>query len=369
MVPDRDRFPMPDDARDRPLSPSTVSVVSVAILGHSARPPPIARRRGPLLMLMVEKLVYRREWPSVDAVLLPGGFFRLRNAIGALSQDDRRSALIATKAAKLCAEASRVLEAQHPTSMLVVGLDADPVSRKVGGDQLVAAWRAGDVAGLARKTFPSDGDTNGKLPPYPVFAADFASSPRFVSLRSGHRALLLGCYDAFGTRSVVHSRFADLVAMRLARGRHGGLHEPSLALRHAFLTRWRTLIRAHPPDLALCAIHGFKRPGMDGYWQRHGIAGASAALGGIPVIGAAHFNKALPASVDRSVLAASSVPLSHLELGPHRPMHALAPDEGFTVADEDGDPVALIRRFDLALGANRQGTYDEHRQSDECARR
>jgi hypothetical protein len=163
MVPDRDRFPMPDDARDRPLSPSTVSVVSVAILGHSARPPPIARRRGPLLMRMVEKLVYRREWPSVDAVLLPGGFFRLRNAIGALSQDDRRSALIATKAAKLCAEASRVLEAQHPTSMLVVGLDADPVSRKVGGDQLVAAWRAGDVAGLARKTFPSDGDTNGKL--------------------------------------------------------------------------------------------------------------------------------------------------------------------------------------------------------------
>ncbi|MFN6951199.1 MAG: hypothetical protein ACK4NE_01190 [Albidovulum sp.] len=303
-------------------------------------------------MRIVEGLIARRDWPSVDAVLLPGGFFRLRNAIGALCDDDRRSALLATKAAGLCAQASRLLDGQHPGAVLVIGMDADPVSRKIGGDQLVTAWRSGDLVGIARKTFPSHGDTHGKQPPYPIFDLDFACTSRFVSLRSGHRALLLGCYDAFGTRSVIHSRFVDLVAMRLARDRHGGGHEPSLALRHAFLTRWRALIWAHPPDLALCAIHGFKRPGMDGYWQRHGIAGASAALGGIPVIGASHFNKALPRTADRSVLAAAGVPLSHLELGPHRPMHALAPSEGFTVADDDDRPVALIRRFDLALRAN-----------------
>lgn len=352
MVPDRDRSPMPAGAHDPPLGPSTVSVVSVAVLGHSARPPPIARRRGPLLMRIVEGLADRRDWHSVEAMLLPGGFFRLRNAIGALGEDDRRLALLATKAAGLCAGASRLLDAQHPGAVLVIGMDADPVSRKIGGDQLVTAWRSGELAGLARKTFPSHGDTHGKQPPYPVFGLDFASASRFVSLRSGHRALLLGCYDAFGTRSIVHSRFADLVAMRLARDRHGGWHEPSGVLRHAFLIRWRALIRAHPPDLALCAIHGFKRSGMDGYWQRHGIAGASAALGGIPVIGASHFNKTMPRTADRSVLAASGVPLSHLELGPHRPMHALAPSEGFTVADDDDRPVALIRRFDLALRAN-----------------
>ncbi|MBL8569872.1 MAG: hypothetical protein JNK84_12430 [Phreatobacter sp.] len=303
-------------------------------------------------MRIVEGLVDRRDWHSVDAMLLPGGFFRLRKAIGALGENDRRSALLAPKAAGLCAEASRLLDAQHPGAVLIIGVDADPVSRKIGGDQLVTAWQAGDLVGFARKTFPSHGDTHGKQPPYPVFDLDFASPARIVALRGGRRVLLLGCYDAFGTRSVVHSRFADLVAMRLARDRPGGWHKPSLALRRSFLTRWRALIRAHPPDLALCAIHGFKRPGMDGYWQRHGIAGASAALGGIPVIGASHFNKALPASIHRSVLAASGVPLAHLELGPHRPMQALAPHEGFTIADDDGEPVALIRRFDLALRAN-----------------
>jgi len=305
-------------------------------------------------MRIVEGLVDRRDWPALDAVLLPGGFFRLRSAVGSFDEQARALALIGTKAADLCAEASVQFDAVSPGVLLVIGMDTDPASKRVGGDQLVTAWREGDLVGLARKTFPSHGDTRGKQPPYPVFDLDFASASRFVSLRSGHRALLLGCYDAFGTRSVVHSRFADLIAMRLARDRHGRWHEPSGVLRHAFLTRWRALIRAHPPDFALCAIHGFKRPGMDGYWQRHGIAGASAALGGIPVIGASHFNKALPHTADRSVLAAAGVPLSHLELGPHRPMHALAPSEGFTLADDDGKPVALIRRFDLALGANHQ---------------
>lgn len=329
------------------LGSRNVSVVSVAVLGHSARPPPIARRRATVLARIIEAVVGRADWPTIDAVLLPGGFLRLRKPIGALGEDDRRCAMLATKAARLCVEASLALDQRHPGTVLVVGIDIDPSSRKIGGDQLVTAWRAGDLVGFARKTFPSHGDTHGKQPPYPIFDLDFMSSSRFVNVRSGHRALLLGCYDAFGTRSVVHSRFADLIAMRLARDRYGGFHEPSFALRHEFVIRWRALIRAHPPDLALCAIHGFKRPGMDGYWQRHGIAGASAALGGIPVIGATHFNKALPASIHRSVLAASGVPLTHLDLGPHRPMHALAPNAGFTVADEDGDPVALIRRFDL----------------------
>jgi hypothetical protein len=352
MVADRDRFLVPVSGHDPPPASVNLSVVSVAVLGHSARPPPIARRRGPLLIRIVEAVSGHADWPAVDAISLPGGFLRLRKPIGSLGEHDRRSALLATKAAGLCAEISHALDQRHPGTVLVVGIDTDPWSRKIGGDQLVTAWQAGALVGLARKTFPSDGDTNGKQPPYPLFDLDFASRSRFVTLRSGHRALLLGCYDAFGTRSLVHSRHADLVAMRLARDRTGDLHEPSLALRRYFLVRWRALIRAHPPDLALCAIHGFKRPGMDGYWQRHGIAGASAALGGIPVIGAAHFNKALPASIDRSVLAASGVPLSHLDLGPHRPMQALAPHEGFTAADDDGEPVALIRRFDLALSAN-----------------
>jgi hypothetical protein len=352
MVIDRDRSLVPAGGQGPPSNWPLVSIVTVAVLGHSAKPPPIARRRGPLLNRIVEAVASRPDWPQPSAVLLPGGFFRLRSAIGSLEEQARALALVGTKAAGLCAEASVLLDAVSPGILLVVGMDTDPTSKKVGGDQLVIAWRAGDLVGFGRKTFPSHGDTHGKQPPYPVFALDFASAARFVTLRSGQRVLLLGCYDAFGARSIVHPRHADLMAMRLARDRTGELQEPSLALRRSFLARWRALIEANPPDLALCAIHGFVRPGMDGYWQRHGIAGASAALDAIPVIGAAHFNKALPRTSYRSVLAAAGVPLSHLDLGPHRPMHALAPAEGFTVADDDGEPVALIRRFDLALRAN-----------------
>lgn len=354
MVFDRDRSCMPATGQGPPRpEPRKASIVSVAVLGHNAKPRPNARRRGPLLRAIIEAIVARSDWPPIDVVLLPGGFFRLRSAIGAFGEEARRLALIGTKAADQCAEASRLLEEWRTGAVLAVGIDTDPVSKKVGGDQLVTAWTAGELVALTRKTFPCDGDTNGSWPSYPVFDVDFTSPSRFVMLPSGHRSLLLGCYDAFGTRSLVDPRHADLSAIRLAEDWPGSLHEPSIQLRRYFLACWRTLIAAYPPDLALCAIHGFVRPGMDGYWQRHGIAGASAALGSIPVIGASHFNKALPRSVNRSVLAAKEVPVSHLELGPHRPMHALIPDDGFILTDEGGNSVALIRRFDLALGQNR----------------
>lgn len=366
MVLDRDRSCIPATGQGPPSRGDFVSIATVAVLGHSAKPPPVARRRGPLLDRIVRAIVNRSDWPPLDAVLLPGGFFRLRSAIGGFDEQARHLALVGTKAAGLCAASSGLLDTLSPDILLVVGIDTDPASKKVGGDQLVTAWRAGDLVGLARKTFPSHGDTHGRQPPYPVFDADFTSSARFVMLRGGQRVLLLGCYDAFGTRSIVHPRHADLMAIRLARDRTGELHTPSIMLRRTFPARWRALIAANPPDLALCAIHGFVRPGMDGYWQRHGIAGASAALSGIPVLGASHFNKALPRGIHRSVLAAKGVPLGHLDLGAHRPMHALMPNDGFTVMDEDGDAVALIRRFDLDLPPNptQQGTY--HEQSSEC---
>lgn len=356
MVKDRDRPPMAEAVpalRAQQESEAGPSIVSVSIRGTHRGPRPDRPERLRLATRIMQA-VAASGWTGIDAILLPGGYLRLSRPIGHRDEDGRRDALLGRRSIAALEAASREWRSGDPVPLLVAGIDLKPASKRVGGDQMVLAWRDGDLVGLARKTFPSHGDTDGSGPVYPVYDQDFASPWRFVPLPSGGKALLLGCYDAFGTRSLADARHADLAAMRLARDRIGDLHRPSLALRRYFLARWRALLAAHPPELALCAIHGFRRPGMDGYWQRHGIAGASAALGGIPVIGAAHFNKVLPASIERSVLAAASVPLSHLDLGPHRPMHALSPVEGFTLAGENGKAVALIRRFILAHRADCQ---------------
>ena len=194
---------------------------------------------------------------------------------------------------------------------------------------------------------PADGDTDGSGPIYPVYEEDFASPTRVITLGSGRRAILLGCYDAFGVRSLAHPRFANLTAIRLARDRTGNLRAPSMELRRGFLREWRAMVAEQAPDLGLVAIHNFIRPGADGYWQRHGIAGASAALGAVPVIGAAHFNEGLPILAGLSPLASIDVSTSHLDEGAWRRPHAWRPAASLTLPDADGVPVALIRRFDL----------------------
>lgn len=346
MVPDRDRSPMPAALADplrRPRSWPPSSIVSVSIHGYHRRPTPDPAKRVALAARIVEAIA-GSSWPSTDAVLLPGGFLRLADPIGHLDEEGRAAALMRWRPVAALGVLSAHLS---PTCTLVAGVDFKPLSRKVGGDQFAAAWRGGDLVALARKTFPADGDTDGSGPVYPVYEEDFASPSRVITLGSGRRAILLGCYDAFGVRSLAHPRFANLTAIRLAPDRIGTLHPPSMEHRRGFLREWRAMVAEQSPDLGLVAIHNFIRPGADGYWQRHGIAGASAALGAVPVIGAAHFNEALPASPEPSPLAAAGVPTGHLDEGARRRPHTWRPAASLTLTDADGVPVALIRRFDL----------------------
>jgi predicted amidohydrolase len=293
-------------------------------------------------------------WNDVEAVLMPGGFLRLPDPIGHLDEIGRREALLSRPVVRALGELSRRLARGASPTLLVVGIDLKPLNRRIGGDQMVAAWRDGELVALVRKTFPANGDTDGWGPVYPVYEEDFVSPSRIVALPNDQRAVLLGCYDAFGVRGIVDERHCDLTAMRLARDRDGELRAPAMAIRRNFLGQWRSLIAAHRPHLALVAIHNFVRPGADGYWQRHGIAGASAALGGIPVIGASHFNEALPEDPVRSPLAAAGVPLAHLEQGNRREPNALRPDASIILAARDGSPLAIIRRFNCLAPTTRQ---------------
>jgi hypothetical protein len=92
-------------------------------------------------------------------------------------------------------------------------------------------------------------------------------------------------------------------------------------------------------NVGITAIHYFQRPGLDLFWQRHGIATCSAALGGGTAVGAAFFGEKLPLP-DSSSLVSFGVPASHIKEGKHRQAHRLSPENFFNV---DG---ALVRLFD-----------------------
>jgi hypothetical protein len=128
---------------------------------------------------------------------------------------------------------------------------------------------------------------------------------------------------------------------------------PSLPMAHdrrLYLTNTILLLRRNSvferqrPAHAVCAIHNFDRPGLDGYWQRHGIAAASAALNGGLVVGAAHFESGLPLPTDRSPLAAAGLKPSYLRLGQRRPLIGLAPSQAMVV--KAGPLSSLVRLFE-----------------------
>jgi hypothetical protein len=113
-------------------------------------------------------------------------------------------------------------------------------------------------------------------------------------------------------------------------------------LRRAQVVAWHQLLRCQQPDIAIAVVHRFERPGLDGYWQRHGIATASAALGGF-AIGAAHFHRWLPHRLE-TPLAAFGVPADHLAQGPHRRAWPHLPIEQIEVYRRHR-PAAVLRLY------------------------
>jgi hypothetical protein len=113
-------------------------------------------------------------------------------------------------------------------------------------------------------------------------------------------------------------------------------------LRRNAISRWDKFRQTNRIDLAISAIHGFRKPGRDVYWQRHGLTAASAGLGGGLAIGAAHFNEQLPAP-HKSTLAAAGVPKSEATKGFHRHSYSLEPIDHMTVSS--GQLKALVRLY------------------------
>lgn len=327
-----------------PAKPS-LRVAAVCVLGRSASTPKENQARGQLLA-QIAAAIHERGWTGLDALVLPGGFYRLSRPVGHLAPPKR----LASLTGQVCLVAARRqlarLQGRSPGCLLVTGLLADPTDTRQRQEQLSAALSAEKVVGVARKLFPTAAEGEGRRQTVPR-ADDYGSPDRLVILPSGAKAILSACYDLFGLTEMpgeASSRYHAIRALgtgqKILRMGDQGFKQ----LRRQCFADWSNLLAKEKPDLAIATIHGFGRPGLDGFWQRHGIAAASAAMQGRFAVGAAHFEDWLPAP-GQSTLASVGVPRKHLTAGTARKAHRLAPKDTIQI-EKDDEVIALVRLFE-----------------------
>jgi hypothetical protein len=303
----------------------------------------------------VDAVIGRVDWHPVDTIVFPGGFFRSPLYVGNLSHSERAATLEALGFGQAVMAAAYRLDTAHPGALIVVGIDSVPYSSDDHGDQMCVAFSPYGVIGIGRKVWPADGDTNwvGR-PPVVCYPADFGSPHRIVTLANGSHALLCACYDVFGVAEAIIGPTARVRYIRyLAPDRRcDGAGAGFVAVRRRLVAEWRRLLADQRVDVVLTAVHRFQQPGRDIFWQRHGLATASAALGGGLAVGAAFFTDRLPDGRDRwsSPLAACGVPMEHLSQGLHRPARRFEPIAALTInGRRNGKPRALVRLFDAGI--------------------
>jgi len=333
--------------------------------------PAQTQRDNPARIELLRAVVHQIErrarldprWRGLDALILPGGYFRLAQNAGCASLRSRTELLDATGLVAPLCEAARRL-AVSSQAYIVGGADG-PDSDKTratgsqgGGDQLCVAWAPERVAGIGRKIFPvweaypKTGNYEGDH--YVCCADDYESDERIITLARGGSAVLCACYDMFGVADCAGE--SDARARKIQhiststrihhRERTASVEQSG----HAFgplldncIKRWRGLLRRRSVNVALAAIHQFEGASTS-FWQRHGIAGASAALNGGWAVGAAHF-RTLPSGAEKSTLAAHAVPARHAGQGQSRRAHTLTPVDSFSTEATGAAIPALVRLF------------------------
>ncbi|WP_374631185.1 hypothetical protein [Ferrovibrio sp.] len=321
-------------------------IAALCVLGKRAHRVFVNKPRSELLIAAATAVAEDTAWQNLDAMLLPGAYFRLSTYIGDKKHPTRIRLLAKESFMLAVRRAAASLADSSPGSVLVFGADSASPRRWEFGDQLCIGFGSEGIVGLARKVIPSNPDTIHCKRVYVPALADYSSPHRFVTLPSGHKAVLNSCFDMFGIcgdPAMLQKRGSPIRDLWLANGKCPRVEEAGFKpLREQVLRDWQALLNEHRPTLALAAIHAFKLPGRDGYWQRHGLAVASAALNGGLAVGAAHFEEKLP-KPGRSPLAAMNVPHMVLAQGPKRGAHRLQPLAARTV--QVGNQTALLRLF------------------------
>ena len=305
-----------------------------------------------LLNQLTVDLQQLEHWHPLDAVVLPGGYFRMIKALGPSSFSARRSSVSSEQFAPAAQRLIRELSHASPGIRLVFGVLAkseDPTERT---EQSCLAFDRSGLAGVARKLLATKSDSSGerRISPY---VADYASQRRFIDLANGGRASLAACYDLFLSDQAQSHSNRPSIRRLLTDERPIQIGDAAFAaLRKSCLAAWARQLEEQRPNVALACIHRFA-VGADGYWQRHGIAKASAAMAGGLAVGAAHFRPTLPLAA-ASTLAAVNVPAAHLTAGPGRKAHRLLPLASHFVNAPRGQK-GLLRLFTTTHSSNDKG--------------
>jgi hypothetical protein len=326
-----------------------LAIASLCVHGTPARTTKDNVERLALLSELMRVLQSHPKWHSLDAIVLPGGFFRLSRALGA-SDFRRRKEMIEKEA--ITASIKNLLDQLDmlsPGVLLATGVLANPRDPTERTEQTCLAFTRSNLHGAARKIFPTRQESRGRRFVSP-FVDDFKKG-RIVALPRGHIALLNACYDVFGIADLASDTSTRRHAIRRILIKRGKLtigDEGFRKQRDTCLKDIKSLVTSARPEALLVGIHGFFQSGRCGYWQRHGISRSSAASGGALVVGAAHFQKGLPAP-QASTLAAYNVPFSQISAGASRRANQLAPVHAETIETPTGLR-GLLRVFRVSPG-------------------
>ncbi len=316
---------------------STPRFATVCIKGQPARQYRTHTRRLALLTAITREI--NERWGNLDAVAFPGGFLRLNKTIGSLPYVERVKALGTAGFVTPIKSAIEGLT-RSPSSLLVFGVDGPRYPNGDRGDQLCVAADKTGIIGIGRKIFPTRTESHGLL----CCDADFREAHRVVELPSGRKAALSACYDMFGV-----AERGDLGGTRARNIRWIGAYEdqvergtenfPEQLAKN--LASFGGLLAGKRVTVGIAAIHYFDAHNT-AFWQRHGIAACSAALGEGFAIGAAHFRE-LPQHATSSTLAAARVPRQPLADNRYRQAQSWAPNGHFNFRSDHGS--ALVRLF------------------------
>ncbi len=173
-------------------------IVTVCVAGRPVAQERHNENRVELVSAVVHHIRKRPDWDPIDAVLFPAGYFRLASWFGPLAAAEREELLAEAESLQVCRAAAGKLSRRSPGCLVVAGVDTNKPNWGWRGDQLVVAYNAGGLAGVARKIFPVNGDTDGDgRAPYLLFEQDADGPGRIVRLANGDNAVLSACYDAF----------------------------------------------------------------------------------------------------------------------------------------------------------------------------
>ena len=278
-----------------------------------------------------------KHWGDLDAVVFPGGFLWLSKYVGDLPYARRAQALDDADLVTPIKRAAAALT-RSPGALIVFGVDG-PHRTRDGGDQLCVAANADGIVGIGRKIFPVAGEEAKSLLCYD---GGFADEHRVVNLPNGRRAVLCACYDMFGV--------ADPTKRRNDIRRIGTYREEVWYREEGFAERLSRNLESFKRlldgvSVGIAAIHRFPSDGSHfqrtQMWQRHGVAGCSAALKKGFAVGAAHFAN-LPRNPNSSTLAAKRVPTAHLTKGNHRTGRSWPPKQRLDFEIKRGRPSVLL---------------------------